>query len=62
VARKAFDPSFKLINDDGTATQYFSELMQRIVKSLPTRPVSATEPTAGQVLKYNSTTQQYEPG
>lgn len=62
MPRKQADPAFKWINSDGTPTQYFNEVMQAIIKSLPTKPVSPTDPTAGQTLKYNSSTGRYEPG
>lgn len=59
--RKTADPTFQWIRPDGKPTQYFNEVMQSIIKSLPTKPVSTTDPTAGQSLKYNATTGQYEP-
>jgi len=60
--RKPIDPKFIWINPDGTPTQYFAELIQSMSDFLPTMPVSKTEPTAGQSLKFNATTKQYEPG
>lgn len=61
MPRKAFDPTFKMVNADGTPSQYFNEVMQDIIRRLPTKPVSVTDPTAGQKLTYNATTGQYEP-
>jgi len=60
--RKPIDPGFRWMNPDGTPTQYFAELIQSMSDRLPTMPVSKTEPTAAQTLKYNATTKQYEPG
>lgn len=60
--KKSVDPSFKWINPDGTPTQYFAELIQNLSANGLSKPVAKTEPTNGQVLIYNSTTGQYEPG
>lgn len=60
--KKAFDPSFKIVNPDGTPTQYFAELIQNLSANGLTMPVSRTVPTNGQVPIFNATTGQYEPG
>lgn len=60
--KKAFDPSFKIVNPDGTPTQYFAELMQNVIANGLNMPVSKAVPTNGQVPIFNSTTGQYEPG
>lgn len=59
--RKAADPTFQWIKPDGTPTQYFNEVIQSLIKNGLTKPVSATDPTAGQALKYNATTGKWEP-
>lgn len=59
--KKAVEPSFKWMNADGTPTQYFSELIQNLSANGLSKPVSKTEPTAGQTIKYNAVTGQYEP-
>lgn len=62
MKRKSVDLYEKWINQDGTPTLYFFEMMQQVMANLPTKKVSPTEPTATQTLKYNATTDQYEPG
>lgn len=59
--RKPIDPGFRWMNADGTPTQYFAELIQSISDRTLTQPVSQTEPTAAQALKYNGTTKKWEP-
>jgi len=60
--RKPVETDFQWIKPDGKPTQYFSELMQNIVRNLPTEAVSAVSPTNGQVLIYNAATKLYVPG
>ena len=61
--RKPLPPSdIQLVNTDGVATPIFYELLQNIMQNLPTKKVKFADPTAGQTLKYNATTDQYEPG
>lgn len=60
--KKPVEPDFQWIRPDGKPTQYFLELIQDMHARIATMPVSKTEPTNGQVLIYNSTTKQYEPG
>lgn len=60
--KKQIDGSFKWINPDGTPTQYFFEVIQELSKNALTKPVSNTDPTNGQVLKYVSATGLYTPG
>jgi hypothetical protein len=50
------------IDADGKPTDLFFDLIASLHKNTPTKPVSVTEPTNGQVLIYSSTTDQYEPG
>jgi len=50
------------MNPDGTPTQYFAELIQSMWDRTLTQPVSKTDPTNGQVLKYVSSTGQWTPG
>lgn len=49
-------------NSDGTPTAFGFERLKNIFENLPTKKVSITDPTATQTLKYNATTDQYEPG
>ena len=60
--KKAVEPQFQWIKADGTPTQYFAELIQSVVKNSLTKPVTTTEPTDGQVLKYVSSTGLWTPG
>lgn len=60
--KKAVEPQFQWIKPDGTPTQYFAELIQSLSKNSMTKPVSTTEPTNGQVLKYVSATGLWTPG
>lgn len=60
--KKPVDSGFKWINDDGTPTQYFFELIQNLSANGLTKAVSTTEPTSAQAVVYNATTGQYEPG
>lgn len=59
--RKPFDASFRLINPDGTATQYFAEIIKDIQSRTLTKPVSNTEPSDGQTLIYSSADGNYAP-
>lgn len=52
----------KWFNPDGTPTIFGYERLKNIMENLPTKKVSATNPTAAQTLKYNAVTDQYEPG
>ncbi len=60
--KKAVEPQFQWVNPDGTPTQYFAELIQSLSNNSLTKPVSKTEPTNGQVLKYVSSTGLWTPG
>jgi hypothetical protein len=50
------------IDAQGRPTDIFFDLISDMRKNTPTKPVSVTEPANGEVLIYNSTTGQYEPG
>lgn len=52
----------KWFNSDGTPTLFGFERLKNIFDNLPTEKVGLITPTAGQSLKYNATTKQYEPG
>ena len=54
-------PDIQWFNTDGTPTAYGYERLKNILENLPTKRVSSTDPTATQTLKYNATTDQYEP-
>ncbi len=56
------DQTDKWFNSDGTPTVFGFERLKNIMENLPTKKVSMTNPTATQTLKYNATTDQYEPG
>ena len=60
--KKPVEPDFQWIKPDGKPTQYFLELIQDMHARTLTMPASKTEPANGEVLIYNSTTRQYEPG
>ncbi|ANW00685.1 hypothetical protein [Bradyrhizobium icense] len=60
--KKPVEPDFQWIRPDGKPTQYFLELIQDMHARTHTMSVSKTEPANGEVLIYNSTTRQYEPG
>ena len=60
--KKTVESDFQWINSDGTPTQYFFEIVQSLLQNSMTKPVSTTEPTNGQVLKYVSATGQWTPG
>lgn len=49
-------------NPDGTPTLYGYERLKQIMENLPAVKVANTDPTAAQTMKYNATTEQYEPG
>lgn len=54
---------YQWINPEtGKPTQYFAELIQQLSANSLTKPVSATDPTNGQVVKYVSATGLYTPG
>lgn len=55
-------PDMQWFNQDGTPTAYGYERLKQIMENLPNVKVSNTDPTAGQTLKYNGTSKQYEPG
>lgn len=59
--KKGVDSGFKWINSDGTPTQYFAELIQNLSDNGLTMPVSKTAPANGDVLTFNSATNQWEP-
>ena len=59
--KKPVEPSFKWINPDGTPTQYFAELILNLSRNGLSDTVSTTEPTNGQVLTFNGTTNRWEP-
>lgn len=56
------DQTDQWFNPDGTPTIFGFERLKNIMENLPTKKVSSTDPTATQTLKYNATTDQYEPG
>lgn len=60
--KKAFDPSFKIVNSDGTPTQYFAEVIQSLVANGLQNKVSVTAPTNGQVMVFNVATGLWTPG
>lgn len=60
--RKPVEGDFQWIKPDGKPTQYFLELIQELSNHGLTRPVSKTDPTNGQVLKYVAANGRYEPG
>lgn len=60
--KKAVEPQFQWIKPDGTPTQYFAELIQSLSRNGLSEGVSATAPTNGQVMIYNSTTRLWTPG
>ena len=60
--KKPVESEFQWIRPDGKPTQYFLELIQDMHARTLTLPVSKTDPTNGQVLKYVSSTGQWTPG
>ena len=61
--KKPVDSSFVWIDPaTGKPTQYFLELIQNMHARTLTMPVSTTEPTNGQVVKFVSSTGLYTPG
>jgi len=60
--KKPVEGDFQWIRPDGKPTQYFLELVQELSRNGLTKPVSKTEPTNGQVLKYVSSTGLWTPG
>lgn len=60
--RKPVEGGFQWIKPDGKPTQYFLELIQELSNNGLTKPVSTTDPTNGQVLKYVSSTGKWTPG
>lgn len=59
--RKQVDNSIQWIRSDGRPTQYFLELIQQLSANSLTKPVSNTDPTNGQIVKYVSATGLYTP-
>lgn len=59
--KKPVEPSFQWIKPDGTPTQYFVDLIQSLSRNGLAHAVSTTTPANGQVLTFNSTTNQWEP-
>lgn len=55
-------PQDKWFNQDGTPTLFGFERLKNIMENLPTQKVSPVDPTSTQTLKFNATTNQYEPG
>lgn len=62
MPKKAVMGDVQWIKPDGKPTQYFLELIQNISANGLTKPVSNTDPTNGQVLKYVSSTGMWTPG
>lgn len=51
----------QLVDSQGRATPDFYELLKNIMENLPTKKVKFIDPTAGQYIRYNAATDQYEP-
>jgi hypothetical protein len=60
--KKGVDSGFKWINDDGTPTQYFAELVQNLSDNGLQNKVAVTAPTNGQVMVFNAATGLWTPG
>ena len=60
--KKPVESDFQWIKPDGKPTQYFLELIQELSRNGLTKPVSTTDPTDGQALKYVASTGKWTPG
>ncbi len=62
MSKKPINSDQQWIMPDGKPTLYFLEVIQELSRNALTKPVSATEPTNGQVVKYVSATGLWTPG
>ena len=62
MRKQLFPFDTQIVDGQGRPTITFYELLDNIMNNLPTKKVSATDPTAAQTLKYDAATDQYKPG
>lgn len=60
--KKSVEAEYQWIKADGKPTQYFYEVVKSLYDNGLSQKVSATSPTNGQVMLFNSTTGLWTPG